>query len=356
MGRDVHYSRCMKKTLIVLVLTVLAVAVLGIPALIGSMIHGQAAESLDEALPDAEIQWDRGWFRSALNIAGEDLDASLEFGHASLSPPGWLTVDGRLILGELESTVDVSGRIRPMLDAQLEASAPSLTVPGVVTWRYAQPALEFSSGNDRIDLLGGAETLRIADMLGNELLLTDVELRGAMAESSSRDLEIRIGLSARRAGLPPSRVSIVFDQVNASALQQLVESLRELSATESGSASAGLAAIGLASAWQQLVERGLVLQLETLELDGDLQIDGQWVPAEGKLDIEGEGARDVLLAWWSRIEGLIEELPPSAAREATDRALSELERDGHVQRTGERIRVSLDPALIDRRAASSQGP
>lgn len=344
----------MKKTLIVLTLLVITVVVLGIPALIGSLIHGQAARPLDEALPDAEIQWDRGWFRSALSIADDELRANFDFGHASLTPPGWLTVDGRAILGGLDAAVDVSGRIGPMLDARLKASAPTLTVPGIVTWRYTGPGLELTTGNDRIDLRGTAETLRIADSLGNELVLSDAELTGGVAESDTADIAIRVAVSASRSGLPTSRAVVEFDPVDPRALEQVVQSLSGLSSSEQGSASAGLAAIGLASAWQQLGEAGLIVRLETLELDGDLQVRGRWVPGQRLLEIEGEGARDALLAWWSRIDGLIRQVPPSAARAAADAALADLERDGKVRRSGERIRVSLDSALLDEMTAPSR--
>lgn len=339
----------MKKTLIILALLTVVLLVLGIPALIGSLIHGQAAESLERQLPGAEIRWDRGWFRSALNIASEELDAEFEFGHTSLSPPGWLTIDGRAVIAELGATVDIEGRIGAALDASLTASAPTLTVPGIVTWRYAEPRLKLVAADDRIDLTGQAAALRIADELGNQLALTDAALAAGLEPSRRNDLALRIELSAARAGFPASRAGIVFDQVDPRALEELANSLEQLAASEQGSAGGGLAALGLASAWQQLAARGMVVRIEELSLDGALRLEGEWAPGQ-RLDLEGEGARDTLLAWWSQIAGLIRQLPPSAARAAADEAIGELESGGRVQRSGDRIRISVSEE------ATSVGP
>src|SRR6056297_65828 len=318
----------MKKTLIVLALLVVVVLVLGTPALIGSLIHGQAAGSLEERLPEADIRWDRGWFRTALNIADEDLRADFDFSHVSLTPPGWLTVDGRVVLGALGATVEVSGHVGPALDADLRASAPALTVPGIVTWRYREPALEAVAADNRIDVHGSAETLEIADGLGNQLMLAETELNAGLGESGASEIELRIEVSAARSGLPRSRAALVFDHVDPLALEQLVRSLQQLSSSEQGTTSGGLAAIGLASAWQQLAARGLVLRLESLMLDGELEVKGRWIPGQRRLELDGGGARDTLLAWWSRIDGLLRQVPPREARAAAELALTELERSG----------------------------
>lgn len=330
----------MKKTLIILAVLTVVLLVLGIPALIGSLIHGQTAEPLERRLPDAEIRWDRGWFRSALNIVSENVDADFEFGHTSLSPPGWLTIDGRAVLSELGTTVDVEGRIGAALDTSLTASAPALTVPGIVTWRYAEPRLKLVAADDRIDLTGQAAALRIADELGNQLALADAALAAGLEQSGRSDLALRIELFADRAGLPTSRANVVFDQVDPRALEDLAESLEQLAASEQGSAGGGLAALGLASAWQQLVARGMVVRIEELSLDGAFRLEGEWVPGE-RLDVEGDGEREALLAWWSQIAGLVRQVPPSEARAVASDALRELESQGQVQRNGDRIRISL---------------
>ncbi|MGK7295763.1 MAG: hypothetical protein ACNS61_08055 [Candidatus Wenzhouxiangella sp. M2_3B_020] len=336
----------MKKTLLIAIPVVLAVIALGLPAAIGWLIQDQAGPRLAAQLDEASVEWDRGWFRSAMRIDDPDFRANVEFGHISVSPPGWLTIDGRVILEEPAATVDFEGRIGLGMAPVLHARAPELRIDGPVEWHYDGPVVDVRGGNNNLELTGSADTLLVADGLGNRLPFANPDLQVTVDRSWTNEVSLALTLTASRAGLPESRLVLRMAPLAPGPLEQLVEGLIQLASTERDSATGGLAAVGVASAWQQLGEQGMIVELETLQLDGRLDLTGRWVPGERRFSLAGSGPRETVLAWLSSITGLTGSLRPDTARTAALTTLQDLAADGLVTIDGRTVRVDLDSVPV----------
>ena len=331
----------MKKTIIILVLLTAAVIVAGAPAAIGWFVHDRLSSALTEELPDAQVDWNRGWFMSGLRVEDQAFSARLDFRHASPAS-GWLSVDGLVTLAEWAAAIDLDARIA--LDGTLSAnaSAPRLDVPGPVTWRYASPALALTAsrrGDSRLS--GDADQLLIFDGIGNRLTLIEPALELRVQSEADRKASGRLEFTAHRAGQGESRLVVTLQSIDTAAFAELMQSLGQMAGTEPGSASAGMGAIGAASAWQQLVKAGLRLEIEQLVLDGALSLSGHWQPEGKDFRLTGEGRRETLLDWWSSIAGLAGQLQPERARAASRLSLQDLADTGTIRLEGDRLSVDL---------------
>jgi hypothetical protein len=337
----------MKRTLLIGALLLMALLVVSVPAGIGWFIEDRARPALEQRLPGAAIAWDRGWFRSGFAIEDADVDADLDFRHLPLSPPGWLAFDGRVLVTDPATAVDVQGHVSLGMEGEIEASAPTLDHGDRVRWQHGNPHLNLDGRDGRLRVTYRADTLVVEDSLANRLVLANPDGRVVTEESGERKLAVTIALEASRAGLAPSRALLRLDGVDAWALQQMVQAISQLVSEGRDGAVGGLATLGLASAWQQLVEGGLVLTLEQLALDGSLELAGRWSPSSRSFTLAGAGEQDALLAWWSTLAGLIGRLPPEQARAAARRSLADFVDQGLVSRTGTRLRVALESLPAD---------
>ena len=325
---------------------VLALIALGLPAAIGWLIQDQAGPRLTARLDESSVKWDRGWFRSALHVDAADFRADVDFGHMSVAPPGWLTFDGRAVVTEPAATVDFDGRVGLGLGLSLHAEAPSLRIDGPVRWQYESPVADLSAVADGIELTAAADTLLIADGLGNRLPFANPDLRATVTDRGNNRVSLTLTVTASRAGLPDSRLVLTMGPLAPGPLEQLVEGLIQLASMEPDSATGGLAAVGVASAWQQLGEQGMIVELETLELDGELELSGRWAPGERRFSLNGVGPRETVLTWWSSITGLTRQLQPATARTAALTTLQDLAADGLVTIDGDAVRVDLDSVPV----------
>ena len=331
----------MKKTVIILVVLTAAVIVVGLPAAIGWFVHDRLSSAVADELPNAQVAWDRGWFRSGLRVENEAFSARLDFRHASPAS-GWLSVDGLVTLAEWAAAIDLDARLA--LDGTLSANAnaPRLEIPGPVTWRYATPdlALKASRGGDA-RLSASATQLLIFDGIGNRLTLVEPTLELRVRSEATREASGRIELTAQRAGRGESRLAVTLQSIDPVAFAELMQSLGQMAGAEPGSAAAGLGAIGAASAWQQLVSAGLRIKIEQIVLDDALSISGHWQPESEDFRLTGEGLRDTLVEWWSSIAGLAGQLQPERARAAAQLGLQDLADSGAIQLEDSRVSVDL---------------
>lgn len=331
----------MKRILLIGALVLVALLVVSVPAGIGWLIQNQARPALEQRLPGAAIEWRRGWFRSGVSIDDPDLDADIDFRHLTGSPPGWLAIDGRVLLADPATAIDLNGHVSLGLDGELDATAPQLRHGDRVRWQHENPALAIAARDDALRINASADTLRIDDPLGNRLVLANPDAGVGVEESRVRKLAVALTLEGSRAGRQTSRAVVRMDGVDPNALQQLVQGIGQLVSGGTDGAVGGLAAIGLASAWQQLVEGGVALTLEELTLDGSLELAGRWTPAEESFSLDGGGDRDALLAWWSTLAGLIRGVPPAEARASAERTLADFIDRDLIAVDGDRLRVSL---------------
>lgn len=331
----------MKKLILALVLLTALVVVLGLPAAIGWFVHDRLSATAAERLPDAQVEWNRGWFRSGMRVEDENFNARLDFRHASPGA-GWFSVDGLVTLREWAAAIDLNARLA--LDGTLSAraNASRLDVPGPVSWQYEAPELNLtaSRGGDA-ELSGAADGLLILDGMGNRLAFTEPKLDFHLQSESIKTSSARLALVTRRVGQEESRLAVRLESIDEFAMAELIEALRQLAGAAPESTSASLAAIGVASAWQQLAAGGLVVHIEELVLDGRLSLSGRWAPGKRQLALEGDGARATAEDWLASITGLAEQLPPEQARSDARATLQDLADQGAITLGRQQVGIDL---------------
>jgi len=332
----------MKKLILVLVLITAATVALGLPAAIGWFVQKGISSTVDERLPDAQVEWDRGWFRSGVRIEDEDFSARLNFRHASPGA-GWVSVDGLINLVAAAAAIDIDARVSLGGTLTVNAQAPALDVPGPVTWQYDAPSLRAvaeQGGDTRVS--GTADGLLIVDGIGNRLAFAEPVLDFKLDSESMQTASGRLTLTARRVGRPESRIMVNISSINANAIAELVQALRQLAGAEPESAAAGLGAIGAASAWQQLAAAGLTVELDELVLDGQARLSGRWIPDNRQLTLNGEGDRATIVDWWSNIVGLAQQIPPEEGRSRARQTLEDLAAQGAITLGRRQVTVNID--------------
>lgn len=332
----------MKKLILILVLVTAVTVALGLPAAIGWFVQKGISNTIDDRLPDARMEWDRGWFRSGVRIEDEDFNARLDFRHASPGS-GWISVDGLVNLVEMAAAIDVDAKMSLGGTLTVNAQAPALDVAGPVTWQYDAPSLRLvaEQGGDT-SVHGTAEGVLIVDGIGNRLAFSEPVLDFQLTSESMQTASGRLTLTARRVGQAESRIVVNLSSINATAVAELVQALRQLAGAEPDSTAAGLGAIGAASAWQQIAASGLKVELEELVLDGQARLAGQWVPDDRQLRLTGEGERATIVDWWSNIVGLAQQLPPEEGRGVARKALEELAAQGAITLGRRQVTVNID--------------
>lgn len=332
----------MKKLIIILLLLTAVTVVMGLPAAIGWFVQKGISSTVDDRLPDAQVEWDRGWFRSGVRIEDEAFDARLDFRHASPGA-GWFSVDGMVNMVEMAAAIDIDARLSLGGTLTVNAQAPALDIPGPVTWQYDAPALRVvaEQGGDT-SLSGRADGLLIVDGIGNRLAFAEPVLDFRLTSESMQTASGRLSLTTRRVGQAESRLVINLSSIDANAVAELVQALRQLAGAEPESASAGLGAIGAASAWQQLAAAGLTVELEELVLDGQARLSGRWMPDERQLALTGDGDRATVVDWWSNVVGLARQIPPEQGRGLARQALEELAAQGAISLGRREITVDID--------------
>jgi len=332
----------MKKLILILVLITAVTVVLGVPAAIGLFVQKGISNTLDDRLPDARVAWDRGWFRSGVRIDDQDFNARLDFRHASPGA-GWVSVDGLVNLIDLAAAIDIDAKMSLGGTLTVNAEAPALDIPGPVTWRYDAPSLRLvaEQGGDT-SVSGEARGLLIVDGIGNRLAFAEPVLDFKLTSESMQTASGQLTLTARRVGLAESRIVVSLRSINATAVAELVQALRQIAGAEPDSTAAGLGAIGAASAWQQLAAAGLTVELEELVLDGQARLSGRWLPGDRKLTLTGEGDRTTIADWWSNIIGLAQQIPPEQARSTIRQSLEDLAARGAITLGRSQVTVNID--------------
>jgi hypothetical protein len=331
----------MKKLLILIVVLCVATA-LALPAAIGWLVQDRAERSLRENWPDAELQWQRGWIRSSVEIDAGAWRGRIELRQLPLSPPGLLALSGRITLSEPAAVIELKGSVSPGLALQLQLDTAAIAVQTQALWQWDAPRAVIDTGRDgrlALDLTAGR--LNVHDALGNRITLEQPRLRLNVEPESEQSTSIELQFEASRLDQAPSRLALQAESVDREAMALLLDSGRELARSEPDSTAAGLAALGALGAWQQLVAGGLQMRLAPLELDPAFRLEGTWHPAERRLDLAGGGPEKTLLDWAEPIIGLQQQLSPAIARDLARSWLSELQTQVGIHRDAGQLRIDI---------------
>ncbi|MGB0513304.1 MAG: hypothetical protein ACPGJE_00530 [Wenzhouxiangellaceae bacterium] len=334
----------MKKLLIGLIVLALLLALL-LPAGVGLLLQSRGQAALVEDMPEARIDWQRGWTRSRVEMETESWRAMIRLRHAPLSPPGWLAGDGRVTLFEPPAVFDVQAHVTPAIGLRGSAEAPSIRIDGPVGWSAEQPRVAIEALAERTFSFDAAiASVLGADGLGNRLALNQTALEIDVRPEDTRFDRAAVDLRLTRAGHPPSHLRLRISRIDHQALVLLLQSVEQLIAAEPDSAAASLAMVGVLSAWSELAAAGVTVDLESLVIDGELRLNGRWTPATREFVLEGGGPAELALDWAAAVIGLGNALAPEAARAGARALLEELvvEQDGVSVNSGS-ISVRIGP-------------
>lgn len=321
-----------------ILLLLLAGIVLLIPGLLGRVVHDQTSTWLAESWPEATVRWQRGWFASRVEAADRDAHLVLEARHTVFDPAGPLSAEGTLTLARPETRVALDGRLTWSMDTELSARAPSLRANETIAVEADQLRGDLRRSRDgALDLRLAATRLDLDGPPDAQLALRDSIL--TLTSNGTDPGTLLFDLSATQPGRPSSRLSIRAEQIDPELGQVLLDALAVAIETPPGSASASIAWLGVASAWEQLARAGLTIELEPLALNGQLRIDGRWTPAEGPPAWTGGGSRQAIEDWLVPILGLARAEPADRLRDELEFQLEGLADQGMLLRDADRFEL-----------------
>jgi hypothetical protein len=313
-----------------------------IPGLLGRFVHEQTSAWLTESWPEATVRWQRGWFASRVEAADRDAHLVLDARHSLLKLAGPLTADGTLTLARPDTRIAIDGRLSWAMDTEIEARSERLRANELVSIDAEQLRLALWRGrNGALDLQLDAASLAVSGPPDAVLTTRDTTLR--ITADGADPGTLAVDLSATQPGRPASRLSIEGRRIDAERGQTLLDALAVALETPPGSASASIAWLGVASAWEQLARAGLTIHLEPLALNGQLEINGLWIPAEGPPRWTGGGSQQALADWLIPILGLARSEPAARLREELALQFEAGSEQGVLRRDGGRFELLPPP-------------
>ncbi len=325
-----------------LLLALLVALVLLAPGLLGAFVHQRVSTTLAESWPEATVRWQRGWFASRVEAADGQVHLVLDLRHPPLDLAAPLAAGGTLTLADPEARIALDGALHWGLHLDVAARADDLRSNADVSIRADQPRLALWRGRDgALDLHLEAAALTLTGPPDARLNTRDLTLTAAFDGGNPGHFELH--LNATRPGRPASRLRLVADRIDAERANNLLEALSAALETRPGSATASIAWLGVASAWEQLARAGLVIELEPLVLNGAATLEGRWMPADGPPRWTGGGRLDTIEDWWIPIAGLARAEPSVQLREELRLQLEQAARTGRLVIDGDRFELRAPP-------------
>ena len=334
-----------RRPLRALLLAALALLVVGAvlaPGLLGWFVHQRSSALLAESWPDATVRWQRGWFASRLEAADGQAHLVLDLRHPPLDLSAPLTADGTLTLAEPAARIALDTALGWSFHLEVAARADDLRSSAAISIRAERPRLALWRGRDgALDLRIEADGVALAGPPDARLDTRDVVLTSAFDGDDPGRFEL--DLSAARSGRPASRLRVVAERIDAERAGALGDALGAALAAPPDSATASIAWLGVASAWEQLARAGLVLELAPLALDGEARVEGRWAPADGPSNWQGGGDLAAVEAWLVPILGLARAEPSDQLRDEVDLWLEQAAAAGRLRIDGDRFELTGEP-------------
>gem|GEM_PF-2460867 len=307
-----------------------ALIVAAIPAGVGQLLRHWGPDLLAEWSPDAELELETGWLRSAARINlpdGQRMD--LVIGHLPLLPPALLSAEGWLETADTSEPVAVTGRLGLLGRSRIQARHPEMVI-------RERGSLELDGFQMEMDLrIRGSQVAVTADRLaasdpeGNRLDLEQWQMQ-AHWNQDEQGLHFELEASGQRPGSRPSRMAAEGRNIAQEPAARMIEFWGQTTAAEAGSTQETLARIGLLEAFQELQDKGLEIHLHELVLDGAFLLAGQWKTTDRRFgaQLEGRGTRQALEDWMNPIIGISMQLDPEQGPAMTREVLQALAGQG----------------------------
>ncbi|NEP61582.1 MAG: YdgA family protein [Symploca sp. SIO2G7] len=322
-------------------LFVLALIALGLPGLIAAWLPGQIEQSLDEHWPEATLVVERGWFNTTAIAQQGRTQLKLECHHLRWWRGTLLDANGNLMLSEPQTNIEIDARFNLDTTLHIHAHSERVEWAGTGTNRIDAPTFTLElNGSGEGKLVASARRLNLADILANELALAEIQVESNWRGSDERLDQVRLNIQTERAAQPLSQLNLTAASIDREALAQLNMAWSELQNAPPDSLQAQMAGLGLISAWQQLVQAGLVLELETLNLDREVSISGRWQPDQNMLGLQGGGRTPAALDWISPMLGLSQQLPAEKARAKAWQWIQQAADNDYLRLDGEQFEIN----------------
>ncbi len=302
-------------------LLLLAIWLVGMPALVGQYVRAWVPEWLADIEATDDSHFEPGWFRSDLDFSpGNDVHARLSARHMPPIGLSWLRLDGEITTPHSRQPTRVHGHLDLNGQIRMLAEGSQLAVGD-------QPRFEAQGVEIRLDQKRGGTTrlqsdltaIAWSDHFGNQLDFADGQF--TMDWHALDDDQVGLALAARFNQVEQSHLelSITASPLNVEALDQLIEGFRQLTAAEPESMAQRMAFLTIMGAWQDLKQHGLEIKLERLMIGPDTRLEGQWLTATDQAHLTGSGRTDDLIEMLAPIIGLVRTDPPeNAQRQARD--------------------------------------
>lgn len=317
------------------------------PWVVGKLVESWVTTGLGELHPGADYRYSRSWRRSRLEVRLADGSMLLAHGrHAPLFPPGLATFDGMLLPAGQPAPLQFAGRV---------GLGGGLTLSGemdALDWitddvSVSAENLELAVVSGRIHRLGLNAASLTAAAIGREpvdgpLALEDAVLDLVWRASDNRG-KLAASLTVRRPGQPPSELDFILEEIGLEPLRLLIETILAWDDYRHDNLNRDMALLTVASAWQDIRQRGLTLELSVLELDGDFNLGGRWRfdRAHDANRIEGQGSRAALEAWAIPLIALGAGTGAGETARVFDELVEAMRERGWLNTEGERVTVSL---------------
>ena len=325
----------MKRPLIIVFAAVCAIWLALLPLLVGLYLRGAVPE-WTAGWPEAEaVQFQPGWFHSALNWSSADgIDLALRARHVPPLRLGLLHVEGTISSpvtpepARIRSHIGLAGgwNLSTLVD-QIQDPGNLALAADDVRLNLARPSGHALTVNLRAERIGQGR-FPDAEPLGPIRLLARQHQDDDGARHLGMDLEL---LSA---ALGAAALTVSIGPADADALAELIEGLVQWAGSEPDSLTQRLALLGMVGAWQQLAAGGLVLRIERLELGEHTRVSARWVAQGTQPSIEGSGRVDELAGWYAEIAALAGQAPDQAEL-IVDAWLLTLAQNGWIRLDGE---------------------
>jgi hypothetical protein len=305
----------MKKTFIILLLLLIAVWLIGMPALVGQYVRVWVPEWLADIEATDDSQFEPGWFRSDLRISpGHDVHARLNARHMPPTGLAWLRLDGEIDIPHTAEPTRVLGHLDLNGLIRLKTDSRKLALDGPPHFQAGSLGIDFAQGpKGKTRFKTELDELAWFDELGNRLEFDAANgvMNWQVLGPDHAGLELSVRFDHHQQ--PTLDLLIKAAPLETNALNQLLEGIRQLLAAPIDSMARQMALLTIAGAWQELRQHGLEIQLERLALGPNTEFSGQWLTASDPPRLSGQGQIDDLVDMFAPIIGLTRGLPPGHA-------------------------------------------
>ncbi len=325
-----------------------AVWLLLLPGAVGLFLKERAPGWLDSEERDLRQEYVPGWFTSRLQASdGEGYWVQLRNRHFPPLRRGLFRTRGELVTPFSGQPLTLDGHFSLNGETRLEIGGTELTLS-------ADPAVQASTANIKahrnrrgathIDL--DLADFDLHDMLGNRLNYDSAE--GLVSWRQRGNGLATAGLQLSFIGPRDMRLTLEAESVNMAALGELRDGFNQLRNAAPDSVDQRLAALTIASAWQQIDASGLHVTLHEFGLGTDTRFQGHFASGQRQPNITGSGRIAALIESLAPLVGMIRGVDPATSQQQTSDWIQTLVEGGWLSIDGGEFEFRYPPPSGER--------